>query len=103
MRHCTIKMNIDKTRIGREHDGRVKLSELDRASIMALYKMGTPIREIARQYEKIVSRRMIQFVLFPERLKTVNYPGHYKKYYRKDEWRLTMRKHRAKKKALLLK
>ena len=88
-------------RIGREKDGRIKVTEIDKIKIHLLYKKGIAIREIARQFENITTRRNIQFILFPERLKTVNFPGHYKKYYNKDKWKLVMRKHRAKKRTLL--
>jgi IS30 family transposase len=93
---------IDDMRVGKEADGRRHLDDADRAKIKQLHKEGIGIREIARRYEHICSRRTIQFVIFPERLSTVNYPGHYKKYYNKDKHTIAMRKHRAKK-ALILK
>lgn len=49
-------------------DRRRKLTEADKLDILARYKQGHPIREIARNYEDICSRRSIQFVIFPERL-----------------------------------
>lgn|SRR3990167_7207487 len=61
-------------------DRRIKLTEAERQEIRELYTEKTPIRAIARAFPQ-VTRRTIQFVLFPNRLKTVNYPKHWKKYY----------------------
>jgi len=86
------RQNLD---LPKTADRRIKLTPEDKEQIIYLYKSsGLPIREIARQYESKCSRRTIQFVLFPERLATVNYKGHWKKYYDKErntkavrEWR----------------
>ena len=59
---------VQKILLPRNLDRRVKLSEDDRAAIRSLYKDGFSIRAIARALPKI-SRRMIQFILFPERAK----------------------------------
>ncbi len=53
-------------------DRRRKLTDDDKLEILRLYqveKLG--IREIARRYEKKCSRRLVQFVLFPNRLKAM--------------------------------
>lgn len=55
-------------RVGKENDKRRKLSEDDRKSIKEYYKLGYSIRAIARIFSK-VSRRSIQFILFPDRVK----------------------------------
>lgn len=80
-------------------DRRVKLSEKDKQNIIALHKANTPIREIARIYEGQCSRRLIQYVIFPERRAKVaaqfiarRADGRYKP--SKEEWAKTMREHR---------
>lgn len=71
-------------------DRRRKLTEEDRKEIKELYevkKLG--IREISRIFEKVCSRRLIQFVLFPHRLKELQERNkdneHWKKYHKKEE------------------
>jgi hypothetical protein len=61
----------EQLRVGR-YDRRYKLSDEDKNSIRSLYKQGLPIRAIARLYEGLCCRRNIQFVLFPDRSKSVN-------------------------------
>jgi IS30 family transposase len=58
-------------RITPEHDARRHITKEDKAYIQKLHKEGQPIREIARIFEGRVSRRSIQFILFPERLAQV--------------------------------
>ena len=58
-------------RVGRENDKRVKITDEDTERIKQLHKQGEPIREIARQFEGIASRRAIQFIIYPERLARV--------------------------------
>lgn len=58
-------------RIGPKNDGRRKITEEDKDYMRQLHKQGEPVREIARIFEGLCSRRMIQFVLFPERLERV--------------------------------
>lgn len=62
---------VDKMIIPRKFDRRVKLTEVDKEKIKSLHSAGFPIRFIAREFEDKCSRRMIQFVLFPERGKLV--------------------------------
>lgn len=60
-----------KAAIPRRYDRRIKLSEDERQEIIYLYKIeGQPIRAIARTFEGKCSRRMVQFILFPERAET---------------------------------
>jgi hypothetical protein len=60
-----------KARIGRENDGRVKISTDDKEYIKKLYHVEKmAVRAIARTFPNI-SRRAIQFILFPERLAIV--------------------------------
>lgn len=58
---------VDDFRVsGTVHDKRVKLTASDKTDIIAQHSNGMGIRELSRVYH--VSRRAIQFVLFPERL-----------------------------------
>lgn len=58
-------------RIGYANDGRRHITDEDKDYIRALHKQGEPIREIARIFEGICSRRSIQLVLFPERYERI--------------------------------
>lgn len=66
-------------------DARRKLTIEDKELILNLYKTGLGIRAIARRFESKCSRRLIQFIIFPSRLKVSNYSGHWKKYYNKEK------------------
>jgi len=94
-------------KLPREYDRRVKLSEEDKKNIVELYNKGLAIREIARTYEHICTRRMIQFVIFPERALVVK--EHYKenrldgRYYKKERHTKAIREHRKYKQNLFLK
>jgi DNA-binding XRE family transcriptional regulator len=60
------KYETDKLRIPRHLDARVKLSLEDREEIKELYNTGEiSQRALARKYD--VSRRLISFILFPEK------------------------------------
>lgn len=90
--------------IPREYDRRVKYTEEQREEVRRMHKVyGLAQREIERRTG--ISRRMISFILFPERLAVVK--AQYKerrkdgRYYPpKEKWRETMRKHRHYKKEL---
>jgi hypothetical protein len=58
-------------RVGKENDSRRHITNEDRERIKELHKKGEAIREIARQFEGIASRRAIQFIIYPERLARV--------------------------------
>lgn len=96
---------IDELRTGKEHDRRIKITELDKTEIKRLKKEGSGIRELARKYG--VDKRLIQFIIYPERqqknLEDREKRGGSKQYYNKDKWKETMREHRAYKKELLKK
>jgi hypothetical protein len=96
----------EKIKLSREQDRRVKLTEIDKEDIKHRHKAGEPIHAIARAYKGVCSRRMIQFVIFPERLKALQEKHieekRHLKYYDKDKWRETMRDHRAYKQGLYL-
>jgi IS30 family transposase len=95
------KFEYNKIKLPKGKDARIKLDDTERLQIKNAYKRGVPIREIARQFEKLCSRRLIQFIIFPERLKACNYSGHWKKYYNKDKNREYMKKYRQRKQKIL--
>ena len=93
---------IDKIRVGKERDRRIKIPASEHAYIKQRHDNGEAIRAIARDYG--VDHRLIQFIIYPERL-AQNYKnrlarGGSKIYYNKNKWRETMREHRAYKKTL---
>jgi len=96
---------IDDTNLPKGFDRRVKLTDSEREEIKKLYKEGNTIRSIARLFEKKCSRRLIQMIIFPERLKAMyerqKEEKHWLKYYDRDKRREYMRKHRRYK-ALIL-
>lgn len=80
-----------------ELDRRVKLLDSDKTEIKRLYEEGATIRGLTRQYK--VSRRLIQFIIFPERqkknLSDRKIRGGSKQYYKGGkEWSETMKEHR---------
>ena len=70
-------------------DRRRKLSEEDKEDTRARHKSGQGIREIAREYAGKCSRRLIQFVIYPQRLKQLQERNreqqHWKKYYNRKQ------------------
>jgi len=60
-------MKLDKIPLTKAYDRRIRLTDEDRETIILRYKQGEGIRAIARDYAGKCSRRLIQFVLFPER------------------------------------
>lgn len=82
---------------GTPHDKRRKLTEADKEDIKLWHRQGASIHSITKAMG--VSRRLIQFVLFPERhaLNLVHRAerGGSKVYYAKKKNTLSMRKHRA--------
>ena len=97
------KFITDKKLIPKEYDKRVKLSDNDKILIRSLYKEGSiSQRKLAEKFN--VSRRLIQFVLDPDKQKA-NYQnrldrGGSKIYYDKDKQTKAMQKHRKYKKEL---
>ena len=91
--------------IPRKHDRRVKLTEQDRLEIRDLYASGLfSQRKLAEMYG--VSRRLIVFIIHPERQKA-NYQnrvakGGSKIYYQKEKHTIAMRTHRRYKQNLYL-
>lgn len=98
---------LENYRVGKTNDKRRKLNDEDKAYIKQLHfrdKLG--VREIARLFEGVCSRRLIQFVLFPERLEALQKHNketkHHLKYYDKEKHRKYMRSHRQHKRKLLI-
>lgn len=96
-----------KLKIPPELDKRRKLTDPDREDIKRLFFIeGLAIKEIARRYEKKCSRTLIQFVIYPERLKRQRKLHKERRkdgrYYDKDKWREQMKTHRRYKQGLYL-
>jgi len=66
-----------KIKLPKNKDRRRKLTDKDKKIIKPLYDDGFTISEIARKFEKKVCRRMIQFILFPERKRKQNWKDFY--------------------------
>lgn len=87
----------------KEDDSRIKLTDNDKTEIRKLYSTGMfSQRKLAEMFN--VSRRSIQFILSPEKLKE-NYKqrlqrGKDGRYYDKEKQKEYMRKYRHEKKAL---
>ena len=86
---------------GTKHDRRIKLTEQDKIDIR---KSNLSQRKLAAMYN--VSRRLIQFVLSPEKLKDNikrrNENGGSKKYYVKEKHKDYMKNHRRYKQKLYI-
>ncbi len=89
---------IDDTNLPKGFDRRVKLTDSEREEIKRLHKEGNTIRSIARLFEGKCSRRLIQYIIYPERLEAVYRRQKENKnwliYYDKDKRREYMRGHR---------
>jgi len=85
-------------RIGHDNDKRRKITEEDKQYMRKLHKAGEPIREIARVFEALCSRRSIQLVLYPERYERIKARAkevkRYQAYNDKDHRREYMRAYR---------
>ena len=98
-----------KIKLPRSKDRRFKLTPEDRESIRTLYRKGTPIRAIAREYEKKCSRRLVQMVIFPDRYEEFKKKarkwrkenGNVRKRVGNARWAEIMREHRRYKQKIL--
>jgi hypothetical protein len=72
---------------GTSKDRRIKLTSSQKKFVKLSYEIGIPIRQIARIYG--VDKRLIQFILFPERqernIKLREERGGSKQYYTKEK------------------
>lgn len=96
---------ISLKNVNKDLDRRRKLNDEQREHIKKLHSQKMPIREIARQYEAFISRRGIQFILFPERdlklKKQVKLEKRWLKYYNKENHTNAIRSLRAYKRKVL--
>jgi len=75
-------------------DARVKIPKSEHAVICARYQAGDSIRSLARAYS--VNKRLIQFILFPERVEAARANRDWKNYYDREKHRQAMARLRAK-------
>ena len=97
-------IKLDAMRVGYAHDGRRKITDEQRQAVRRLYEIeGKSIHSIA--HTTGVSKRSVQFILFPERLEVVKARAIEVKRWeagnKKEVHTPVMQKHRAKKKELL--
>ena len=95
---------LDLIPIGAKHDGRRKISGSQKREVSRLYEIDQmSINGIAREVG--ISKRSVQFILFPERLKVVQDRAkevkRWSKYNEAEYHTPYMQKHRAKKKKLI--
>lgn len=92
-------------RTGKKNDRRRTITEATKEEVKQLYISGSSIREIERSLKGKISRRSIQFILFPERLTALQDHNkkieHWKRYYTIDGRRNAQRHHRKHIKSLL--
>lgn len=85
-----------------KHDKRVKLTDTDKEQIKKDRELGSSIHGLSKQYG--VSRRSIQFILYPERLEKSNADFAERRkdgrYYDKDKHKEYVKAHRNHKKEL---
>lgn len=99
-----IKSEVDKLLIPKEFDRRIKLTDEDKANIISFHSRGMSQRALARYFN--VSRRLISFILFPDRL-IINKQqrlesGGSKQYYNKEKQKIYSQKTRKYRKQLEL-
>ena len=97
------KFESEKLLVPREYDKRIKLTQEQKELIKHLYETtDTSQRKLATQFG--VSRRLIQFIIDPEKqkanLQAREARGGSKQYYNKETHAKTMKAHREHKRAL---
>lgn len=91
------KFETEKFKVGKENDRRRKLTDEQKEEIRHKYATGLySQRQLASEYK--VSRRLIVFTIYPERLEQSRVNNSSSKYYDRDKNREYMRTHRAHKK-----
>jgi len=83
-------------------DRRVRMLPCQKEMVVHLYNRGASIHSLSRMYK--VSKRLIQFIIFPER-KEANYQRRVERggsmaYYDRDKHKASMKKHREHKKEI---
>lgn len=83
---------FEKKRIPVGQDKRVKLTDEHRAEIKLYRSTGWSMRKLARHFE--VDRRLIQFVIYPERQEKAREKRDWRNFYTKEKQAAYMRKFR---------
>lgn len=98
------KFEETKEKIRPEDDRRIKLSDEDKDLLHVLHKAGESIHSLSRRFK--VSRRLIQFILYPDRhkenLAKRKERGGSKQYYDRKKNTVAIRKYRRHKQELKL-
>jgi hypothetical protein len=94
---------LEKIKYTEQQDGRRKILSSQHEDIRAKYKAMKSMRKVASLYG--VDKRLIQFIVYPERLKKLQEWNkeikHHKKHYNTEKRKFYMRKYRARKKEML--
>ena len=94
---------LEKIKYTEQQDGRRKILSSQHEEIREKYKNLKSMRKVASIYG--VNKRLIQFIVYPERLKALQEWNkmikHHKKYHDTEKRRMYMRKYREKKQQLL--
>lgn len=99
----------EKIKLPPDKDRRRKLSDDQKEHIRQLHRDGVPIRQINREHYPQVSRRLLQFIIFPDRnelnrqrnIKKTKELGNPLQRYGREYWTETMREHRQHKAKML--
>jgi len=92
---------ICKIKLPKEKDRRRKLTDEEKEEIKELYRKGWSIRKIAKKFQDKCSRRLVQFILFPERYKHSRINWHWRNYYNKEKHAKIMKEYRRYKAKIL--
>lgn len=91
---------IEYPKMPRSLDLRVKLTPQQREEIKHLHDSGWSIRAISREYKDICSRRLIGFVLFPDRYRRALVISNASRSVTKEKHNVYMQKHRKRKRLI---
>jgi len=101
------KFEIKHIKMPRYADRRIKITDSQRKNIKKLHDKGWAIRKISRYYVGQCSKRLITFIIYPER-QQVNLEKRQKlleeqpqRYYNREKHNLAMRKYRKYKQTIL--
>lgn len=94
---------LEKIKYTEKQDGRRKILSSQHEEVREDYKNLKSMRKVASLYG--VNKRLIQFIVYPERLKKLQEWNkeikHHKKYHDTEKRKFYMRKYRARKRELL--
>lgn len=91
------KFEYKKIRLPKDKDRRRAITDKQRLEIKQLYKAGFSIRAISRLFNGKCSRRLIQFIIYPERLEKVK-----EQYKERNQSAISYAKNRGKKWAKII-